>query len=277
MKITFLGAGAYGKALAHIAQYNGHEIQFYDPYKFPENTLEGVVKPAEIIVFVAPTNTAEDLLPKLPEDTPLICASKGFLSLKPFEKFKNFSALGGAAFAEDLEHKSSRDGSELTLTTSSELSEKIFSTEYLRIEYTPDTFGILLCGALKNIYAIGAGIHTKNRPADLNPRITTSEDFKYIRPASLEICAILSANGVDPEIFQLSCGLRDFSITATEASRNYRFGQEIKNHPEGTKLETVDTVEGVDIIKHLDNYPDFKIPKDAKIIREIIKKVKNAT
>ncbi|MBP3899674.1 glycerol-3-phosphate dehydrogenase, partial [Candidatus Saccharibacteria bacterium] len=39
MKITFLGAGVFGSALAKIAEENGHEIRFYDPYKYPDITL----------------------------------------------------------------------------------------------------------------------------------------------------------------------------------------------------------------------------------------------
>ncbi|MBQ3306106.1 hypothetical protein IJH02_01570 [Candidatus Saccharibacteria bacterium] len=276
MKVTFLGAGAFGSVLGNITKENGNEVKFYDPIKFPKNKLEDAIKDAEVIVYVAPSAAAKRLLPKLPKDVPLICASKGFVSMKPFEEFEDFSALGGASFSEDLEKGYSPYDNEIVLTASSELSEQLFTTDYLQIEYFDDTYSILLCGALKNVYAIGAGMHTENRPAGVNPRMMTADDAVFMRAVAFEMPEVLEANGADPEAMMLSCGLRDFTLTATEGSRNYRFGKTLKENPGVSGLEIGSTVEGVAVIESLKDYPEFEIPESAEILKDIIEKVENA-
>lgn len=277
MNITILGAGVFGTVLGNIAEDNGHEVKFYDPIKFPKIKLPEAIKGAEAIIYAAPSNAAKRILPKLPKNVPLICASKGFISMEPFEDFEDFTAMGGGAFAREFEEHRSLYGGDIELTTSSDLAEEIFTTDYLHFEYTDDTYGIMLCGALKNVYAISAGMNTKNRPAGINPRITVEDDVSFMRAVAFEMPEILEANGVEPDIMMLSCGLRDFSLTATEASRNYRFGKTLKENPDVTGLEISSTVEGVFVIDSLEQYPDFEIPESAEIFRETVEKVKNAT
>ena len=99
------GHGANHLYLAKIAEENGHEVRFYDPYKYPEISLSDATNGSDLNIFTAPSSAAKDILPKLDKETPLICASKGFLSLKPFSDFKNFSAFGGAGFADEITAK----------------------------------------------------------------------------------------------------------------------------------------------------------------------------
>ena len=87
---------------------------------------------------------------------------------------------------------------------------------------------------------------------------------------------ILKANGCNEDTATLSCGLPDLLLSSTPSGRNYRFGREIRNHP-SSMVEPAGTVEGLTVIKSLKNFPEFVIPEDAKLILEIIKKVKNAT
>ncbi|MBR2989789.1 hypothetical protein IKF40_02590 [Candidatus Saccharibacteria bacterium] len=275
MNICFLGAGAFGKALAKIAEKNSHKISFYDPQVFPEIPLETAISNKDLIVYVAPSNKYPELLPQLDKNIPIICASKGFLSTKPFEEFKDFSALGGAAFSKDFEDESKQ----LTLTASSSLSEIIFSTENITIEYTSDTLGIMLCGALKNIYAIGAGIYQQNQ-ADENcgPSITPQNNnehlaiiLPYLETAAAEIGQILEQNGATKDVLKLSCGIKDLVLTCSENSRNFRFGIDIvKNNP-----KELATIEGLNIINSLADYPDFVIPDSATMLKDIIEKVEN--
>lgn len=267
MKICFLGAGAFGTALADVAKENGHIVNFYDPIKFPNISINDAVKDAELAIYVAPSDKHADILPNIPTDLPIICASKGFLSAKPFEKFNNFTALGGAGFAAeikqatDIEQATSASQNGITFTTSSEPAENIFSTENIHIEYTDDTLGIMLCGAMKNIYAIGAGLFGDDDSASMS----------YLESAVREIQEILSANGAREDTLQLSCGVPDLLISCTKNSRNFRFGHAIKSNsePENT------TIEGLSIIKSLDNYPEFVVPASAVIFNKIVKKVKS--
>lgn len=262
MKIAFLGAGAFGQALAKVAEENGYTISFFDPYKYPDVALSSTTADADTIIYVAPANVADQILPELPTDVPLICASKGFLSLSPFAKFTNFSALGGAAFAEDIINESPRIGDHIILTGSSELSELIFSSDYITVEHTKDTLGIILCGALKNIYAIGSGLFAQPQE-------------EYLKKVYHELEDILFENGADTNTAKLSCGLPDLLISSTESSRNFQLGQAIKSGSASDikYLIQEQTVEGYTAIKQLPNYPNFVIPSTASTLKQIIKQV----
>lgn len=252
MKITFLGAGAYGTALGEVAKWNDHEVKFYDPIKFPKIKLEDAVADAEAIVYVAPAEAYKRILPKLPKETPLILASKGFISMKPFEKFKNFSVLSGAAFAEDIMYARNhgKDEFPIRLTATSELTEQLFTTDFLVMEYAEDTKGVMLCGALKNVYAIGAGLLM----LDEYPEI-------YLEEAYHEMQEVLYNNKCDPDTVEFSCGGADLIISCTPRGRNFRYGREIQECL-GDKVEPAGTVEGVSVIRSIDNFPDFRWPED---------------
>ncbi len=268
MKITFLGAGDFGSILSDIAIYNGHETKFYDPLKYPNVTLNEAISGADVVVFTAPSTAAPVLLPKLDADTPLICASKGFLSLKPFSRFKNFSVISGAGFSKDIRAAldiESEDVKDVVLTASSELSEELFSTERIRIEYTHDTLGIMLCGALKNVYAIGAGYYGSGELS-----------LGYLENVISEMLDILEINDADKDTLRLSCGAADLVYSCSEKSRNFRLGALIKAGDDNKiqKFVSENTLEGLNIIKSLQDYSDFIIPNDTPMIVDIINLVK---
>lgn len=268
MKITFLGAGDFGSVLSDIAIYNGHETKFYDPIKYPDITLNEAISGADVVVYAAPSSAASVLLPKLDSETPLICASKGFLSLKPFTRFKNFSALSGAGFSNNIRQAldiESEDTKDVVLTASSALSEEIFSTEKIKIEYTKDTLGILLCGALKNVYAIGAGFYGSGEIS-----------MGYLENVISEMLDLLEINDADKNTLRLSCGAADLVYSCSEKSRNFRLGALIKagDTEEIRQFAAQNTLEGVNIIHALKDYPDFTIPNDTPMIKDIINLVK---
>lgn len=260
MKITFLGAGVFGSALAKIAEENDHEIRFYDPYKYPDISISNATNGSDLNIFTAPSHVADDILSNLDRATPLICASKGFLSLKPFDKFENFSALGGAGFANNIQ-----ETEKVTFTTSSESVENIFSTENTHIEFTKDTLGIMLCGALKNVFAIGAGLYGETD--------STAAPMSYLESAISEMQLILRDNGASPETLRLSCGAADLVLSCTEGSRNFRFGRDLKDGNVETNTKNT-TIEGLTVINSLENYPEFNIPDSAHLFQDIIKTVK---
>ena len=259
-----IGAGAYGTALASVLKYNGHEVNFYDPYKYPKITLASALNAAEAIVFCAPSKAFSEIAKDLPKDLPLIIASKGFLSLEPFANFSDFSVLSGAAFADDILNETPPFGDQIALTATSHLCETLFSTELIKIEFTTDARAVLLCGSLKNIYAIYVGyISTKNaknaensknasakkaeaaddktakaasgktasETADDKTAKTASEAAESPEKQALfssifhELEDLLFENSSDPSVARLSCGLPDLILSSSPDSRNFAFGQ----------------------------------------------------
>ena len=238
-----------------MAKLNDHEVKYYDPIKFPKIEIEEAVAEAEVIIYAAPASAYKEILPKLPKDVPLILASKGFVSMKPFEKFKDFSVLGGAAFADTIDRaikfrKKADEYDPIILTASSEIPEQLFTMELLKVEYTEDAKGVMLCGALKNVYAIGGGIF-----------MLDEYPGEYLSEAYYEMQDILLANGCDPDTAMLSCGVADLMVSCTMDGRNFRFGDEIRMHPR-SRIEPVGTIEGLNVIRSLDEFPDFVWPKD---------------
>lgn len=229
MHVTILGAGAFGTALASVLKTNNHLVSFYDPQKYPDLSLESALRSAEVIIFAAPSSAAPALLAAIPRSAhslPLILASKGFWSLAPFEDIfgDNLSLLSGPAFATNLKkHQNS------SFTTTSPLPRQLLSAPFLSFDSTSDRLGVALCGTLKNIYAIFAGlVHLKQG---------TNDCRTFINYSLREIKSILRANSCDPATADLACGYGDLSLTATSpASRNYQYGASLnpKDPPKST-------------------------------------------
>lgn len=307
MNIAVLGAGAYGQVLGRLAEQNGHTVVFYDPYKFPRRSLKTATRGADAMLYVAPASAATELTPQLPLGVPLICASKGFLSDWAFREFADFTALGGAGFASDFQNllqsseggerastapsaRSSQDQdsstsdaaqgrSPITLTTSSRLAEEILKHAQINFEYTEDTLGIMLCGALKNVYALGAGLLDCNTST-------------YLDLAQREMAQILLYNDADPDTVQLACGGADLRLTCTADSRNYRFGQlvaelhkqsltdqhffgkvaprTLRRRLDLPKLAAKQTIEALSVIRSLDSSERFLVPPSARLFITIV-------
>lgn len=264
MKITIYGAGAFGSALGDVLSENGHEIKYYDPAKYPDEGLSESIEYAEVNILAVPSHAAPKLLLFLPHQKPLICASKGFLSLASFLPFgNNLSVISGGAFAADLMNKKPS-----TLTATSDLAEKLFKTSWLTLDRSTDNLGVMLCGSFKNVYAIGAGYwHLQYGTPDFDD---------YINTALGEMRTILSANGCNPNTSNLSCGLNDLVITcASTASRNYDFGTKLKKDPTlGVKAlkgtVRTNTTEGVSTIAQIPTTKSFIKPDGVPILDRII-------
>lgn len=269
MKITIFGAGAFGTALGTILEENGHLVEFYDPVKYPEKGLTNTIAESDINILACPSHAAPKLMLFLPHDKPLICASKGFLTTASFKPWgANFSILSGGAFAADLAAKQPA-----VLTATSDLVEQLFKTSWLTFDRTTDNTGVLICGALKNIYAIGSGYW------GLKYGTTDFDDF--INAAMNEMRLIVQANGGKPETVNLSCGIRDLVITcASTTSRNYDFGTKLKKDPElGKKVLSgavkIATTEGLTAILQIPRTPSFKRTTKTPILDRIIALVNN--
>lgn len=308
MKVAFIGAGVYGRALGDLAESNGHEVRYFDPYKFPEVTLESAVDSVDLVVYVAPGSAVSEIVDAkkvsipdeqpllvdpsdpssspgssnpsaseyiIPSDTPFLCASKGIATPYPFRRFRNFTALNGAAFAADIATDSPRLGDKIRLTSSSAQAEELFTAPKIAVEFFSDTRGIMLCGALKVLTSVYAGYANPAGFSDVKSSVVepsiagpsfvesvlttrkSRQDFlAEIRP---EWEKWLDANGCSRELMQLSCGFPDVIISTTPNSRNFVYGQQLRQDnktPEGT-------VEGVTIAKTLKNYPDLVIPENS--------------
>ena len=135
---------------------------------------------------------------------------------------------------------------------------ELFKNHYIDFDYTEDKRGVLMCGALKNVYAILAGYK--------HLEYESGEWHSYLGAALDEIKGILKLNGAQPKTAELVCGIGDLKITCYYPSRNYEFGRLISDDP---KYTPTNTVEGLSALKRIINH-EIKLPDDAVLMQQLI-------
>lgn len=252
MKIAILGAGAFGTALGGVLADKGLDIDYYDT-RVEKERLADVLEGARAVVLCVPSAAAPYVLPHLTKDQPLIVATKGILTDAAFLEFSDWMVLSGPGFAEDIKR-----GMPTHLTATDRRVVEMFGTEYLDFDLTDDKRGVLMCGALKNVYAILAGY------LDLKP--VSREHRQFLHRVALEMADILEFNGARGETVQLNCGTGDLKITCGARSRNYEYGQKLRvdSHAEPDK-----TVEGLSAIRRI-RRGEIGVPASAEYLKRIL-------
>ena len=256
MKIAIIGAGAFGTALGGILAEKGFDIDYYDP-KFERENLSEVVDGAKYILLTAPSQAVPYILPHLPKDIPLVVATKGILSAMTFQDFKEIMVLSGPGFADDI-----KDKKPTVLTATDQRVLELFSTSYLTFDFTSDNNGVLMCGALKNIYAIEAGIRGLKRQ--------TKAWNEFIKAVCAEMKDILEANGAQSSTVDLVCGIGDLKLTCGYPSRNFEYGDKLRENPD---YQPEKTVEGLTAVKKIVR-KEIIVPDGLSIMEGIIRRFK---
>lgn len=251
MRVAMLGAGAFGTVLGNVLTENGHVVKYYDPAL--GTILEDVLDGAEVMVLCVPSHVAPKLLPFLPVDLPLIVTTKGFLSDDVFSRFKNVMVLSGPGFAKDI-----ADHKETLLTATNDLIPQLFENEYMKFDHSDDVKGVLMCGALKNVYAIEAGF----RGFD----VSSEEMRQFIEIAADEMALTLGKNGANPDTVKCACGIGDLILTCSPDSRNFEFGS---NLAKDSKYKPEKTLEGVSALKRILEGA-ILVPETATILNDLI-------
>ncbi len=252
MKIAILGAGAFGTALGGILAANGYDIDYYDS-KLEKEKLADNLATAKYIVLCVPSKVAPHLLPHVRKDKPLIVATKGILTDDYFDEFKDWMVLSGPGFAGNI-----KDKMQTRFSVTDDRLRELFRADYVEFDSTEDKRGVLMCGALKNVYAILAG-YLRIEPG-------SKENLKFLAEAEAEMERLLESNGAEPKTVKLACGVGDLKLTCAPESRNYTFGYKLsfdKNY------EPNYTVEGISAIKRIKR-GDIKTPADLLLLTEVL-------
>jgi glycerol-3-phosphate dehydrogenase (NAD(P)+) len=254
-KITVLGAGSWGTALAILLARNGHEVSlwgretlqmqsmrearcnsFYLPDTlFPDNLMIAddfcsSVGAADYLLLAIPSSGVRELLRRLkPFNTPLIWASKG---IEPHtnkllhqviceELGKNHSSalLTGPSFAKEV---AAGLPTAVVIAGFEHVFAKqvmaLFANSHFRPYYTADVIGAEIGGSVKNVLAIAAGI-SDGLGFGANARTA------IITRGLNEIAQLGAALGAKLETFMGLSGMGDLVLTCTDnLSRNRRFG-----------------------------------------------------
>ena len=257
MKIAIMGAGAFGTALGGILGSKGYDIDYYDS-KVEKESLTSVLKNAKIIVLAIPSAAVPYLLPHLPKNIPLIIATKGMLDDRAFKEFKDFMIISGPGFADDI-----KAGKPTKLTSTDQRINQLFETDFLTFDKTDDEKGVLMCGSLKNVYAILAGLE--------NLKKDTPTWHEFIGEVGSEMKDILRSNGADPKTVDLVCGIGDLKLTCDTPSRNYQYGQILRKDPTAKPDKTVEGLTALNKIKR----GEIEIPDTATHLLNLIQRIQS--
>ena len=276
MKITVLGAGGWGLAIALTTHANGHSVTVWSPfeeeisalskYRQNEKLLSGVIIPDsislttdlsvcaddDITVIATPSfavrQTAEKLK-KVKNSGIVVNVAKGFENSSLLRLSEVIEAelpnadivvLSGPSHAEEVARKIP------TMLTAAgknidacKTVQEIFSNDFLRVYTNPDVIGVELGGALKNVIAVAAGVCDGMGLGD-------NSKAALITRGLVEMARLGEKMGAKAATFSGLTGMGDLIVTCTsQHSRNHRFGELVgKSVPIKEALDTVGTVEG---------------------------------
>ena len=257
-KIGVLGAGTWGMALARMLHNNGHSVCVWSALKreveefsatrrhpnlpgmeipaeiaFTEDIAQ-VCKGRDILLFAVPSpfvrSTARQAAPYIPDHQIIVDVAKGIeadthLTMTGIiaQELNNptvkLVALSGPTHAEEV-------AKDLPTTIVSacedqktaELVQNVFWGTCMRVYTNEDVLGVELCGAVKNVIALAAGIATGLGYGD-------NAKAALITRGMAEISRLGIAMGCKSETFGGLAGIGDLIVTATSVhSRNNRCG-----------------------------------------------------
>lgn len=281
--VSVLGAGSWGSALSlllaknvqhvilwgndpeHLAQINqDRENKRYLPgISFPNNisaeaNLTAATTAADYIVVAVPSFAFRETLQKIKSSScKLIIATKG-LDPKTHELLHqviqqelgdlDFAILSGPTFAKEVaEGKPSAAVLASFNSAFAKQCQKLFHTDSFRMYSHQDVIGVEVCGVVKNVLAVGAGI-CDGMQLGANARAA------LLTRGVAEMARLTRALGGDTQTLLGLSGIGDLMLTAmSDLSRNRRFGLAIGR---GVSTEQAlgqigQVVEGLDNVKQV--------------------------
>ncbi|MDB9495144.1 NAD(P)H-dependent glycerol-3-phosphate dehydrogenase [Spirulina major CS-329] len=259
-RLTVIGAGAWGSALATVATRNNHAVKLWS--RRQSEPLASAIAEADVLLCAVSMKGVPSVIEQikacnLPKTKIILTATKG---LDPATK-QTPSQMWQAAFPDNpvavlsgpnLSREIEMGLPATTVVASQDeaaakVVQDIFSSETFRVYINTDPLGTELGGTLKNIMAIAAGVCD-----GLN--LGTNAKAGLLTRALPEMMRIGTHMGASSETFFGLSGLGDLLATCDGTlSRNYRVGFGLA---EGKDLETVlielqSTAEGVNTTRVL--------------------------
>ncbi len=259
-KVTVIGDGGWGTALAMVLDGNGMDVWVWGPFDDYLQTiretqvnakfLDGVellatlhwtadreeaVRDTTMVVIATPSHYFKQVVASfaglIPADTPVISVTKGFdeetgeLMSTLGEQLLDRScvaALSGPSHAEEV-----AKGVPTAVVIAAESEEEaaffqdIFSNTYFRVYTSVDMIGVQLGGAIKNVIAIAVGACDGLEFGDNTKAALMTRGLA-------EIARLGMAMGADPMTFAGLSGMGDLIVTcASQHSRNRGVGERL--------------------------------------------------
>ena len=256
-KIGVLGAGTWGMALARMLSVEGHSVTVWSAVEreidefsvsrrhpnlpgmeipveieFTKN-IQQVCQGQDVLLFAVPSvfvrATSRAAAPFVAEGQVIVDVAKGIEpdTLMTMSQVIESEipgavvvALSGPTHAEEVAL-----GLPTTIVSAcrdmaaAELVQQVFTSHCMRVYTNDDVLGVELCGAMKNVIALAAGVATGLGYGD-------NAKAALITRGIAEISRLGMAMGCKEQTFGGLAGVGDLIVTATSAhSRNNRCGQ----------------------------------------------------
>jgi glycerol-3-phosphate dehydrogenase (NAD(P)+) len=282
--VAVLGGGSFGTAIANMVADNGHRVQMWlrdkaiiarikesgensnylpgyrlNPSIRFTDALEQACTQTDIIFLAIPSKAFRSVLrqikPFITKDQTLISTAKGIESehfmlmsqvIEQELQTTNIGVLSGPNLALEIVQRKP------TATVIASKNQRVIkdiqsllSQSYFRVYGNDDVFGVELGGALKNIYAIAAGM------ADA---LGMGENTKamLITRSLAEMSRMAAKLGGNPSTFLGLSGVGDLVVTCSSPlSRNYQLGYLLGQgySLDRASAELKQTVEGINTVK----------------------------
>ena len=275
-KVSVLGSGGWGIALALSAYKNGHKVSLWTPFpeeaellrtkRTNEKLLNGIVIPEDIeittdikdvegsyiTIIATPSIAVRSVAKQLAECKDfgiVVNVAKGFereslmlLSDVIESELPNaqIAVLSGPSHAEEVARNipTSVVSASKSLPVA-EIVQNVMASDTLRVYTSTDLVGVEIGGAVKNVIAVCAGFCDGMGLGD-------NTKAALITRGLAEMTRLGVAMGAREYTFAGLTGLGDLIVTATSRhSRNNRFGFKVGSGTDiATALKEVGTVEG---------------------------------
>jgi glycerol-3-phosphate dehydrogenase (NAD(P)+) len=279
MKIGLFGTGAYGLALSSILVNNEHKVTMWTKfeeekdnlvknrgndtllpgYKLDKsvkitNSVEECIKEKDLLIIAIPAAFVDELCREMApfiDGNNVLIATKGieqgtglFMNqvVEKYLNTENIAVLSGPTFAIDLTSKMPAG-----LSLASKSSETIIAVkqalqnDYIKLREADDVIGTEICGSIKNVIALSAGMLD-----GLGANETTKA--MLIAEAMHDMEEILDAFDCNKRTVLSYAGVGDLLLTCTSTkSRNFSFGKLLGGKPPREEIDEylkTKTVEG---------------------------------
>ena len=300
MKIGLFGCGAYGIAISSILSDNKCDITMWTKfdaeketlektrvnerlmpnYKIPEDvkfttSVKECIKDKDLLIVAIPAAFVDDLAKAMKpyiKDNHILIATKGieqdtglFINqiLEKYLDTTNIAVMSGPSFAVDLITKMPAG---LSLASKKirtrELAKQALQNKYIKLRETRDVIGVEICGSIKNVIALSAGMLDGMNAND-------STKAMFLTEAMHDMEEILESFGAMRRTVTSFSGIGDLFLTCTSTkSRNFSFGKligEKRSKEELDKYLKNTTVEGFYTLESI-----YKLLKNKKVSIPII-------
>jgi len=277
MKISIIGSGVYGLALAHTIGLNKkQQVYVWTEQQIHEeqdniiisNNYQEVIENTNLILICTSSKFYIDTIKNMQpyyNNQPILIGTKGFtdtdgyfydIITKELLKTQKCGYFAGPTFAKDFYDETPFG---LTVATDKDtyILFKRILPKYAHLEYINEAIGLEICSVTKNIIALGCGLL---KGINMNESAITL----YLMNSVKEVSLLLKHFQSNSSILFTYGGFGDLYLTTKdESSRNFTYGFKLAQNDDLKEFENNNTVEGkvmLEILINIIKKEDLNLP-----------------